>query len=264
MSSTSVQRAELLSACHCGALPRSALLGCHLVLSCHWVPPMSSSRSSQLLLDSVVSPPPDRLLYWLLQYCTFEGLSLCRSELRSLLSEASERQLQSDVERIVEQRSRTATGRARGKGGASNSSERQALYSQLSAARDSALATVDSEVAVRVKLRHLYRAIVECSYEHAMGLSTWLAELREVCESAGLPLTSDSSLFRLQLAAIGNMAVRAADRPRTSKADFDQLMKHLMTYAAVTEGNSHSIRCSQPTPHAAHRISRCEWHGGRC
>ena len=192
----------------------------------------SAVSSSVLLSDSVTSPPPDRLLYWLLQYCSFDGMSACRSELRSLLLEASERQLQSDVDRAIAQRashSSAATAPA-------PADARHALYKQLSAARDTAMAAVDFEVSLRVRLRQLHRSIVSCSYEHAMGLSTWLSELREECEGAGLPLTSASPLFQLQLAAIGNIAVRAADRPRTTKPDFDQLMKHLMTYANITHG----------------------------
>ena len=196
----------------------------------------SSSPAIVVLSDCVLSPPPDRLLYWLLQYCSFEGLSACRSELRARLLEASERQLQSDVDRLLTER---------GSSSASGSSvDHHSLYKQLSTRRDAAMAAADAEAALRVKVRQLYSSIVGCSYEHAMGLSTWLAELRDECEAGGIVLSSSSALFRLQLAAIGNMAVRAADRPRTSKVDFDSLMKHLMTYAAVTDGQQ------QTSPHA--------------
>ena len=214
---------------------------------------------SSVLSDSVTDSPPDRLLYWLLQYCTFDGLTACRSELRCLLFDASERQLQSEVDRLLSQRATVATG---------SESDRQSLYAALSAPRDTAMAAVDFEVALRVKLRHLYRSIVDCSYEHAMGLSSWLTQLRDECDSAGLPLTSASPLFHLQLLAIGNIAVRAADRPRTSKADFDTLMQHLMTYAAITH-RQYTIRRRERQRTASPRSAavwreRCSAHIACC
>ena len=216
----------------------------------------SSVWSSELMLaDVALSPPPDRLLYWLLQFCSFDGLSACRSELRALLFDASERQLQSDVDRVLSRRG--GSGDSSGNGSAS--SARAELYEQLSASRDTAMAAVDVEVTLRVKLRALYRSVVECSYSHAMGLSTWLAELRHECDSAGLALTASSAFFRLQLAAIGNMAVRAADRPRTTKAEFDRVMKHLLTYAAVTDG-SDTAHTTQHTNTLAARRQTDETH----
>lgn len=203
------------------------------------------SSPSDLLSDIVRSPPPARLLYWLLQYCSFDGLLASRSELRSLLEDASERDLQADVDRAMAARLSSGGGSGgggrggRGRGsrkGRSSDAERSAIYNQLSAERDAAMAAADAEVRLRVRLRQLYASIVECSYERAMGLSVWLTELRDEWDEAGLPFSSHSSLFRLQLVAIGNTAIRAADRPRTSKADFDMLMRHLMQHAAVTEG----------------------------
>ena len=195
------------------------------------------TSSSALLSDCVSSLPHDRLLYWLLQYCSFDGLSACRSELRALLADASERQVDASVALHLAQ-----------KGG-----ERSALYAQYAAARDAVLASVDTEVALRVQLRQLYHCIVSCSYEHAMGLAVWLAELRAVWERAGLPLTQHCALFRVQLAAIGNIAVRAADRPRTSKSDFDQLMQRCLTYAAVTQSrrSAHTTDTARAQPRSA-------------